>query len=81
MFGVGAADFSSSSDTSAGHRSQLHSRTLEVGSFLEWVKESTFSRPVTSFRRRGVRFPLTLYLQKNSYYEHECISSLTHMHS
>ena len=34
MFGVGAADFSSSSDTSAGHRSQLHSRTLEVGSFF-----------------------------------------------
>ena len=38
-----------------------------------------FIRPVTSFRRRGVRFPLKLYLQKMSYYEHECISSLTHM--
>ena len=27
----------------------------------------------------GVRFPLTLYLQKTSYYKHECNSSLTRM--
>ena len=32
---------SSSSDTSAGQRFQPHNRTLEVGSFLEWVAEST----------------------------------------
>ena len=33
------------------------------------------------FRRSGVRFPLTLYLQKTSYYKHECHSSLTHLRS
>ena len=28
---------------------------------------------------QGVRCPLTLYLQKTSYYKHGCNSSLTHM--
>ena len=32
---------SSSSDTSAGQCFQPHNRTLEVGSFLEWMVEST----------------------------------------
>ena len=40
-------------------------RTLMRGSFEDGC------RPVTSFHRRGVRFPLTLYLQKTSYYKHE----------
>ena len=38
-----------------------------------------YIRPVTSFRRRDVRFPLTLYLQKTSYYKHECNFSLNHI--